>query len=109
VDERKSQFDQEDFDNGGGDIAPVLTGHQHSKEIDRNASKLVASVAASIKYAEEMMKAIDKKCLDCEPMRNRKKKFEVMLHRMRDLLDPAEHHVALIAKAWSEAKEQVDK
>lgn len=80
----------------------------HSREIDRHATKLVASVAAAVKAAEEMMKAIDNKCRECEPMRSRRKKFETHLHKMRDMLDPIEHHAGLIAKSWSDTKAQVD-
>lgn len=83
-------------------------GQLQSRDIDRHATKLVASVAAAVKAAEEMMKAIDTKCRDCEPMRSRKKKFETQLHKMRDMLDPCEHHAGLIAKSWSDTKGQVD-
>lgn len=81
---------------------------EHSRNIDKHSAKLVASVAAAVTAAEEMMKAIDAKCGVSEPMRNRKKKFEGLLRRMAELLDPCEHHASAVGKAWGDTKKQVD-
>ena len=87
---------------------PPSEDQQHSKDIDRLASKITGLLSQVGKLAGELFVAIDQKKKTSPAFANRHAKFANLLRKFGDTLDPCMQGAGVIEAAWVAAKKQVD-